>query len=357
MPAITKKDATILVTGGNGYIATWIVGDLLEQGFNVRASVRTANKGDHLKNIYKDYGDKLQVWAVGDMATPGVWDKAVQDVEGIVHAAAAVHLDAKSPEEMIEPAVAGVLEILNSVEKYGNKVERFIYTSSCGTITAYSAVPKVFNETMWNDKAVEDCNELGPKALPNDMYCASKVLAEKELWAWYNKRKANLKWDLVTLHPPWVVGPTKHQVTTIESIHPTTLMWYWSTILGNFASTFPPFDNVDPRTAPSNAWIDVRDVAHAHTLGLIKPDAGNERIILAKEGFVWQDVLDVYNSINPSPWVSHKEPFPKGIPEGERHRNIIWDTSKEKRVLGMKMRTLEETARDILADYEAHGWK
>ena len=69
MPAITKEDATILVTGGNGYIATWIVGDLLERGFNVRASVRTADKGDHLKEVYKSYGDKLQIWAVGDMTT------------------------------------------------------------------------------------------------------------------------------------------------------------------------------------------------------------------------------------------------------------------------------------------------
>ena len=68
-------------------------------------------------------------------------------------------------------------------------------------------------------------------------------------------------------------------------------------------------------------------------------------------------LVDVYNSINPSPWVSHKEPFPKGNPEGKRQRNIHWITDKEKRIFGMKMRTLEETARDILADYEAHGWK
>lgn len=68
-------------------------------------------------------------------------------------------------------------------------------------------------------------------------------------------------------------------------------------------------------------------------------------------------VVDVYNSINPSPWVSHKEPFPKGNPDAPRQRNIHWVTDKEKRILGLKFHTLEETARDILADYEAHGWK
>ena len=110
-----------------------------------------------------------------------------------------MHLDAKSPEEMIEPAVAGVFEILRSVEKHGsvldcllslvvsfnssfansNKVERFIYTSSCGTIKAFTPVPQSYTEEDWNDQAVEDCKKFGPNSLPNDMYCASKTLAEK----------------------------------------------------------------------------------------------------------------------------------------------------------------------------------
>ena len=92
--------------------------------------------------------------------------------------------------------------------------------------------------------------------------------------------------------------PTKHKVTTIETIHPTTLMWYWSTILGKFAATAPPFDNVDPCTAPGNGWIDVRDVAHAHTLGLVTPAAGDQRIILVKDDFVWQDVREYSESLS-----------------------------------------------------------
>lgn len=32
------------------------------------------------------------------------------------------------------------------------------------------------------------------------------VIVLSELWKWYDEHKANLKWDIVSLLPPWVVG-------------------------------------------------------------------------------------------------------------------------------------------------------
>ena len=66
--------------------------------------------------------------------------------------------------------------------------------------------------------------------------------------------------------------------------------------------------------------------------------------------------VDAANSVVPSPWPSHKEPLTKGE-NGERAYNLIWDVSKQERILGLKYRTLKETAGDILADYERLGWK
>ncbi|KAI0093277.1 hypothetical protein BDY19DRAFT_989932 [Irpex rosettiformis] len=360
MPAITNPaTSTILVTGSNGFIASWIVGDLLQAGYNVRAAVRTEERGVPLKKEYKQYSDegKLKILSVGDMTTPGAWDKAVQDVEGIIHAAAAVHLDAKTPEEMIEPAVKGILGILESIQKYGNKVQRFVYTSTCGTIKGQASTPLTLSEEDWNEQVVKNCEELGEKAIPGDMYCASKTLAEQELRKWHNARKNELNWDIVSLLPPWVFGPVKHHVSALTSLNSSSLFWYYATILGNYMSTIPPFDNVNPLSVPSHGWVDVRDVARGHTLALSVPAAGGERICLLRGPFIWQDANDAVNAIHPSPWTSHVEPFPKGIPDGERVYNITWNTTKAKDILGMEFRTLEETAKDILEDYEAHGWK
>ncbi len=62
---------------------------------------------------------------------------------------------------------------------YRNRLQRVVYTSSCGAIKAFTSVPKTYSEDDWNDQAVQDCKDLGEKALPNDMYAASKTLAEQ----------------------------------------------------------------------------------------------------------------------------------------------------------------------------------
>ena len=52
--------------GANGYIAVWVVRVLLERGYAVRGTVRTEEKGKHLKETFKSYGDKFEVVVVED---------------------------------------------------------------------------------------------------------------------------------------------------------------------------------------------------------------------------------------------------------------------------------------------------
>ena len=49
MPAI-QPPAKVLVTGANGYLASWVVLTLLQRGYDVRGAVRTAEKGESLKS-------------------------------------------------------------------------------------------------------------------------------------------------------------------------------------------------------------------------------------------------------------------------------------------------------------------
>ncbi len=68
MPAITpNSNGKVLVSGANGYIAMWVVRTLLERGYSVRGTVRRAEKGKHLYETFKSYGDKLEVVVVEDI--------------------------------------------------------------------------------------------------------------------------------------------------------------------------------------------------------------------------------------------------------------------------------------------------
>lgn len=68
MPSL-KAPAKVLVSGVNGFVAIWVVRALLESGYSVRGTVRSASKGDHLKEIFKGYGDKLELVIVPDITT------------------------------------------------------------------------------------------------------------------------------------------------------------------------------------------------------------------------------------------------------------------------------------------------
>ena len=66
MPAV-PAGSKVLVTGANGFVAVWLIRNLLEQGFSVRGTIRTASKGDHLREVFKAYGDKLELVIVPDI--------------------------------------------------------------------------------------------------------------------------------------------------------------------------------------------------------------------------------------------------------------------------------------------------
>ncbi len=72
MPSISPP-SKVLVSGANGYIAIWIVRTLLERGFAVRGTVRSEAKGEHLKNTFESYGNKLEIVVVDDITKVRVY--------------------------------------------------------------------------------------------------------------------------------------------------------------------------------------------------------------------------------------------------------------------------------------------
>lgn len=66
MPVVAPG-SKILVTGANGFIAVWLVRSLLEQGFEVRGTVRSKQKSAFLVDMFKSYGNKFELVVVEDI--------------------------------------------------------------------------------------------------------------------------------------------------------------------------------------------------------------------------------------------------------------------------------------------------
>ncbi|KAF9482937.1 D-lactaldehyde dehydrogenase [Pholiota conissans] len=350
MTAIAKG-SKVLVTGANGYIPMWVVRILLERGYTVRATVRTAGNIGYIKEYFAKlgYGDnKLEFVVVEDIIKEDAFDEAVKGMDGIIHMASPFHHHAKNPQEVISPAVQGTIGVLKSAYKNGTNVKRIVVTSSTASIHG-TLEPHKFTELDWNTHSPSIIEEQGEKSNPIYIYLASKTLAERAAWEFVGKVKAEVNWDLAVINPTYVFGPPIHDLKSVTSLNTSLAMWY--------GSIFPEVPKTKEELTQSLTWVDVRDVALTHVFALEIPEAGGERFIASAESFIWQDWLDALNTLQTNPLPSHA--IAKGFPElsaGEKTYDVVYETTKAHDVLGVKWTSMADSGRDTLAEFAKRGW-
>ncbi|KAG5351252.1 hypothetical protein C0989_007228 [Termitomyces sp. Mn162] len=342
MHTISSGDK-VLVTGANGFIAMWIVRKLLEKGYAVRGTVRSADKAKYLEEYFKAYGHKFEFIIVEDIAKSGAFDEAVK--------------------ELLEPAVNGTVGILKSALAYGQEVKRVVVISSVAAVSDFS-VYKLLNEDDWNEPSVIEIKEKGADAAGYVKYYASKTAAERAAWQFYEDNKTGISWDLSVLNPSYVFGPPVHELKSSDALGTSLRLWYDVVVVGGQTEDF---------LKTGLAFIDVRDVAEAHVLALENEAAGGERIIISAGPFIWQQwgkclptgphfniadraPVDVANSLS-LPIPSHSK-LPIGYPglADTAKLPVEFDTRKAARILGLTYLNQEQVTRDSLTDFVKRGW-
>lgn len=257
---VINPQAPILVTGASGYVAGWIVRQLLERGHDVRATVRDPAKKSsvaHLEQIAAASSGTLTLFKA-DLLDEGAFDAAMAGCELVIHTASPFVITGfkDANEALVRPALEGTRNVLASVGRTPT-VKRVVLTSSVaatyGDNVDVRQVPGgVFDETHWNTTSSVD----------HQPYLYSKTVAEQEAWA---LQKQQQRWDLVCINPGLVMGPALTTNSISASI--TTLQQFGDGTL-KFGA---------PRMW--NGLVDVRDVAEAHIRAGFTPDA-NGRYIL-----------------------------------------------------------------------------
>lgn len=238
---------TVLVTGGSGFLASWCIRELIDQGYDVRTTVRDPTR--HVSS---------QVPVVrADLGSDDGWAEAVDGCEYVLHVASPFpRTEPKdAEEELIRPARDGALRVLRAAFDAG--VKRVVLTSSSST-TGH-------DETQWTDVIT---------ARP---YVRSKILAEQAAWDLVAER--GIRDRLVTIAPSAMLGPVLGSAAFSVSVVSRLL-----------TGQMPGL----PRLGFS--FVDVRDVAALHVRAMREPAAGGRRF-LADAGFLWfAEVADVLRS-------------------------------------------------------------
>ncbi|KAJ4838818.1 hypothetical protein Tsubulata_049165 [Turnera subulata] len=191
----------VCVTGATGYVASWLVMRLLEQGYSVNATVRSdpERKKDisYITNL-PGASDKLKIFNA-DLSQPDSFKAAIEGCIGVFHVAHPMEFEGKQHEEVItKMAVDGLLGILRSCLD-SKTVKRFVYTSTAATVMFNGKGLTLVDENTWSDLDICRSNEfsfLTP-------YYVSKTLTEKTALEFAETNGL----ELVTVILPLVVGP------------------------------------------------------------------------------------------------------------------------------------------------------
>lgn len=110
----------VLVSGGSGYVASWIVKKLLEEGHIVHTTVRNKEKTDkyqHLLDIERNSDGELKIFEA-DLLKEGSFKDAMKGCEFVFHTASPFFISGikDAQKQLIEPALQGTRNVLDVSE-------------------------------------------------------------------------------------------------------------------------------------------------------------------------------------------------------------------------------------------------
>ena len=125
------QNATVLITGADGFIGSHLTEALVREGYTVRALVlyNSFNSRGWLDHCAEDVKGKFEVFA-GDIRDPHGVKKAMQGCVAVMHLAAliAIPYSYHSPDSYVDTNVKGTLNVLQAARELG--VKRVIHTST-----------------------------------------------------------------------------------------------------------------------------------------------------------------------------------------------------------------------------------
>ncbi|XP_015160003.1 cinnamoyl-CoA reductase 1-like isoform X2 [Solanum tuberosum] len=174
--------------------------------------------------------------------------------------------------ELIDPALKGTLNVLESVAKTPS-VRRVVLTSSVAAV-AFNGKPRtpevVVDETWWSDP--DFCRE------SQLWYVLSKTLAEDAAWK-FVKEKA---FDMVTINPAMVIGSLLQPTLNTSAAAILQLL--------NGSETYPN---------STLGWVNVKDVALAHILAFENPSA-NGRYLMVESVAHYSEIVKILRELYPT---------------------------------------------------------
>ena len=254
----------VLVSGGSGYIAGFLIRQLVAEGWTVHTTLRSLARESAVRKLLAVDDSRLHVFAANLNADAG-WVEAMAGCSHVAHLASPLPVGMpKDANELIVPARDGALRALRAAKAAG--VRRFVMTSSVAAIS-YGRGPGVhhFTEADWT-----------PLAKPGLLaYIQSKTIAERAARDWVAQEGAGI--EFCTINPSVVLGPV------------------WSADYSASVVIVQKLLDGSVGACPDIGFgvVDVRDVADLHLRALKAPGMAGERFIASGRFMKLREIADL----------------------------------------------------------------
>ncbi|MSQ79940.1 MAG: NAD-dependent epimerase/dehydratase family protein [Flavobacteriaceae bacterium] len=269
----------VLVTGGTGFLGSWLICHLLESGQQVRAIKRQTSslkEFEFIANIFfkenKEALSRLE-WVGGDILDIPSLEEAMAGCEKVYHAAAVVSFNKRDHQMMRLTNVEGTANVANLCLEL--RVQQLCYISSVAAFGRTGNDTPIDEKTSWENSRF------------NSEYSKTKHQAELEVW-----RAIEEGLNAVILNPSIINGPGDWHKGTCRMYH-------------NIKKGLPFY------THGGGGYVDVRDVCRAAIMLMDKQVSG-EQFLLSSQNVLYKDFFDKIAaglqvkapSIYVAPWLS-----------------------------------------------------
>lgn len=243
----------VLLTGISGFIAKHVALQLLDAGYRVRGTVRSAAKAGVVRDTLEKAGgaaDRLE-FVEADLTRDEGWDAAVAGSHFVVHTASPFPARQSGDKYALVPiARGGTLRVVEAAAKAG--VERIVLTSSVAAIYYGHGAKRGphYSEADWSNVESSGISD----------YAVSKTEAERAAWKAVEAGGP----ELAAVNPAFVLGPLLDRDTGTSAELIRTMM----------KGRLPAVPDI------TLGIVDVRDVARAHLQAMTVPEAAGRRFIL-----------------------------------------------------------------------------
>lgn len=246
--------AKILITGGTGFLGSYIIKELIEHGYSVRAIRRSSSRLPHY--ISKDILDKVE-WVEGDILDIVSLEDAMEGIDTVIHSAATVSFSKKDRAKMYQVNVEGTINVVNiALEK---NISRFVHISSVAALGRTASASAVDEEKKWEESKA------------NTHYGKSKYKAELEVW-----RGMGEGLNAIILNPGTILGYGDWNATS-------------NTLFKRVYNGFKWY------TSGLNGFVGVSDVAKATRIAM-ESAIHSERFVIVSENWPFRKLQDTIAS-------------------------------------------------------------